>query len=206
MTGDIDFYFDFLSPYGYLAATQIDDLAARYGREVEWRPFLVGVTVMNIMGMKPLMETPLKSDYLTIDRPRMAQLLGVPLNIPDQTDMNSLAASRAYYWVRETDPAKAKALAGRILRRLWVDGKDITSIDAVAGEAAEEGIDVDELRDAVQTDRVKALLRDAVDEAVGKNVFGSPFFVVDDQPVWGVDRLWMVEHWLTHGSWEPHPE
>ena len=126
MTDDIDFYFDFLSPYGYLAATQIDDLAARYGREVEWRPFLVGVTVMNIMGMKPLMETPLKSDYLTIDRPRMAQLLGVPLNIPDQTDMNSLAASRAYYWVRETDPAKAKALASRILRRLWVEKASTT--------------------------------------------------------------------------------
>ena len=93
----------------------------------------------------------------------------------------------------------------RILRRLWVDGKDITSIDAVAEEAAEEGIDADALRAAVQTDRVKALLRDAVDDAVGKNVFGSPFFVVDDQPVWGVDRLWMLEHWLTHGSWEPHP-
>ncbi|MGB0631259.1 MAG: DsbA family protein, partial [Alphaproteobacteria bacterium] len=64
MKPPVDFYFDFLSPYGYLAATQIDDLAARYDRGVVWRPFLVGVTVMNVMGMKPLMETPLKSDYL----------------------------------------------------------------------------------------------------------------------------------------------
>lgn len=206
MTGNIDFYFDFLSPFGYLGATQIDDLAAKYDRVVEWRPFLVGVTVMNIMGMKPLMETPLKSDYLKIDRPRMAQLLGVPLTIPDLTDANSLAASRAYYWLRETDPGKAKALAWRLLRRLWVDGKDITSIESVAEEAAAEGIDTDDLRAAVQTDRVKALLRDAVDEAVGRNVFGSPFFVVDDQPVWGVDRLWMVEHWLKHGTWDPHAE
>ena len=44
---------------------------------------------------------------------------------------------------------------------------------------------------------------DAVDGAIAHKVFGSPFFIVDDQPIWGVDRLWMLEHWLEHGNWEP---
>ena len=201
MKPPVDFYFDFLSPYGYLAATQIDDLAARYDRDVVWRPFLVGVTVMNIMGMKPLMDTPLKSDYLTIDRPRMAEILGVPLVVPDLTDANSLAASRAYYWQREIDPDRAKALAKRIFNRLWVEGQDITSADAVAEEAEAVGIDGDALRAAIRDDRVKGLLRDAVDDAVARKVFGSPYFIVDDEPIWGVDRLWMLEHWLKHGGW-----
>ena len=203
MNSPIDFYFDFLSPYGYLAATQIEDIAARYDREAEWYPFLLGVTVMNVMGMKPIMETPLKSDYALIDRPRMAKLLGVKLVIPDMEGVNSVAASRAYYWQREKDPELAKTLAMRLFRRLWVDGKDITEAEAVIEEAEALGIDGAALSEGLKDSRVKALLRDAVDKAVARKVFGAPYFIVDDEPIWGLDRLWMLEHWLAHGSWDP---
>ena len=203
MNGPIDFYFDFLSPYGYLAATQIEDIAARYDREAEWYPFLLGVTVMNVMGMKPIMETPLKSDYALIGRPRMAKLLGVKLVIPDMEGVNSVAASRAYYWQREKDPALAKKLAMRLFRRLWVDGKDITEAEAVIEEAEALGIDGAALSEGLKDSRVKALLRDAVDKAVARKVFGAPYFIVDDEPIWGLDRLWMLKHWLAHGSWDP---
>lgn len=203
MNSPIDFYFDFLSPYGYLAATQIEDIAARYDREAEWYPFLLGVTVMNVMGMKPIMETPLKSDYALIDRPRMAKLLGVKLVIRDMEGVNSVAASRAYYWQREKDPALAKKLAMRLFRRLWVDGKDITEAEAVIEEAEALGIDGAALSEGLKDSRVKALLRDAVDKAVARKVFGAPYFIVDDEPIWGLDRLWMLKHWLAHGSWDP---
>ena len=199
----VEFYFDFVSPYGYLAATQIEDLAQRHERTVAWHPFLIGVTVMQVMGLKPLMDTPLKSEYLRIDRPRMARILGVPLTIPDMTGVNSLAACRAFYWQNERDPEAARNLAMRLLCRLWVEGRDITSADAVAEEAERLDIDTGELRSAIEDPRVKALLRDAVDRAISKNIFGSPFFIVDGEPIWGVDRLWMVEHWLKHRSWEP---
>lgn len=203
MTGPIDFYFDFISPYGYLAATQIEKIAAKYDRDVEWHPFLLGVTVMNVMGLKPIMETPLKSDYAMIDRPRMAKLFGVKLVIPEMEGVNSVAASRAYYWQRERDPQQAKDLAMRLFRRLWADGRDITDADAVIEEAVALGIDGNALREGLQDSRVKALLRDAVERAVARKVFGAPFFIVDDEPIWGVDRIWMLEHWLTHGNWDP---
>lgn len=203
MTGPIDFYFDFLSPYGYLAATQIEKIGAKYDREVAWHPFLLGVTVMNVMGLKPIMDTPLKSDYALIDRPRMAKLFGVELVIPDMEGVNSVAASRAYYWQRERDPQLAKDLAMRLFRRLWAAGRDITGADDVLEEAEALGIDGDALRAGLEDRRIKALLRDAVDEAVARKVFGAPFFIVDDEPIWGVDRLWMLEHWLAHGNWEP---
>ena len=74
----IEFYFDFISPYAYLGSTQIDAVAARHGREVDWKPVLIGITIMRIMGIKPLMDTPMKQDYLRHDGPRMAQLFGVP--------------------------------------------------------------------------------------------------------------------------------
>ena len=56
----IDFYFDFLSSYGYFASLRIEALAARHGREVRWHSMLLGVSVMKTMGLKPLLDTPLK--------------------------------------------------------------------------------------------------------------------------------------------------
>ena len=202
----IDFYFDFISPYGYLAAARIGEIGARYGRPVAWRPFLLGVTVLQVMGIKPLMETPLKSDYLVVDRPRMAKLLGVPLAIPDLDGVNGVAASRAFYWLAERDEDTARALARRLLERLWVEGRDITDAGVVADEAVALGVSRETIEAALGDPRVKDLLRSAVDAAVARKVFGSPFFIVDGQPVWGVDRLWMVEHWLRHGSWERTPD
>ena len=202
----IDFYFDFISPYGYLAAARIEEIGARYGRPVKWRPFLLGVTVLQVMGIKPLMETPLKSDYLVIDRPRMAKLLGVPLTVPDLDGVNGVAASRAFYWLAGRDEARAKALARRLLERLWAEGRDITDAGVVADEAAALDVSRETIEAALADPRVKDLLRSAVDAAIARKVFGSPFFIVDDQPVWGVDRLWMVEHWLRHGSWERTPD
>ncbi len=197
----IDFYFDFISPYGYLGSTQIEKLAAAHGREVDWRPFLLGITVMKVMGLKPLMQTPLKSDYVRIDKPRMASLLGVPLASPDMENASSVAAARAFYWAKDRDPALAVAFAKRLLRRLWVEGREITSAQAVSEEGMQVGIDRAELTEALGKQAVKDRLREEVDACVARGVFGSPFFIVDEQPIWGVDRLWMLEHWLRHGHW-----
>ena len=71
MLQPIDFYFDFSSPYGYFASTQIDALAAKFKREVTWRPFLLGV-VFKVSGAKPLIELPLKGDYFKHDFERTA--------------------------------------------------------------------------------------------------------------------------------------
>lgn len=52
----VEFWFDFISPYAYPGSTQIESVAARHGRAVDWHPVLIGVTVMQVMGMKPLLE------------------------------------------------------------------------------------------------------------------------------------------------------
>jgi 2-hydroxychromene-2-carboxylate isomerase len=197
----ISFYFDFISPYGYFASTQIEALAARYGRTVDWRPVLIGITVLKIMGLKPLMDTPLKSEYIAHDKPRMAKLLGVPFKEHGLRGHNSVAASRAFLWLKTQDPALAVRFAHRMYARLWVRGEDFTSAQAVAEEAQALGVDSDKLRAAIETTEMKNALKDAVDQAVALGVFGVPFFIVDGEPIWGVDRLWMLEQWLRDGSW-----
>jgi 2-hydroxychromene-2-carboxylate isomerase len=198
----IDFYFDFISPYAYIGSTQVEAVAARHGRTVEWRPVLIGITIMKVMGIKPLTETPLKQDYLRHDGARMAAIYGVPFHYHGLQGVNSLAACRAFLWLKARDPALATRFAHRIFKRLWVDNKDITPADAVADEASALGVSRDELLALVASAEGKQALHDAVEHAIGRKVFGVPFVIADGEPIWGCDRLWMLEHWLAHGSWE----
>jgi 2-hydroxychromene-2-carboxylate isomerase len=166
---------------------------------------LIGVTILKIMGMKPLPETPLKGPYLAMDIERLAKLFDVPINVHGLKAGNSVAAMRAFLWLKSREPELATRFARRIYRRLWVEGKEIASVDAVVEEAAAFGIAPDELRFALAQPEVKQALRDAVAAAVAEGVFGVPFFIVDGEKIWGSDRMWMVEHWLQHHSWAPGP-
>lgn len=197
----IEFFFDPVSPYSYLATTQINALAASYDRQVIWRPTLVGITVVKIMGLKPVPETPMKSVYSWLDAQRQAQMLGVPLQKHGHEKVNSLAASRAYLWLKERDEPTAQLLVKTLSAKLWAEGVDITEPDVVVATAAKLGIDTTGLAAALAGEALKAELKKAFDYALSKNVFGVPYFIVDDQPLWGVDRLWLLQHWLEHGSW-----
>jgi 2-hydroxychromene-2-carboxylate isomerase len=107
MAQPIEFYFDFSSPYGYLASTQIDQLAERFGRTVTWKPFLLGA-VFKLSGAKPLVELPLKGEYFLRDFHRSAGFYGVPFRLPPGFPFAPIAASRAFYWLSIT-PASASA-------------------------------------------------------------------------------------------------
>src|SRR5690625_5863739 len=88
----LDFYFDFSSPYGYLAAEQIEALAARHGRRVAWRPFLLGAVFKQIGG-QPLVQQPLKGDYSRRDMERSARELELPLRFPEDRKSTRLNSS-----------------------------------------------------------------------------------------------------------------
>jgi 2-hydroxychromene-2-carboxylate isomerase len=200
MAEPIDFYFEFASPYGYLASTQVETLAARHGRAVAWRPIMLGAA-FKATGARPLMQTPLKGPYLLHDVPRFARLLGVPLRLPPVMPMNSLAASRACLWVEEDDPDRAKRLAKALLHAHWGEGRDLSAPDAVADVAARLGIERAALLAAVADQRIKDRLKQQTEAAIERGVFGSPFIIVDGEPFWGADRLAQVDAWLGKGGW-----
>jgi 2-hydroxychromene-2-carboxylate isomerase len=200
MAAPIDFYFEFASPYGYLASTQIETLAGRHGRTVAWHPIMLGAAFKET-GARPLMNTPLKGPYLLHDVPRFARLLGVPLTLPPVMPMNSLAASRACLWVEEADPAQAKRLAKALFHTHWGEGRDLGSPEAVAEIAAPLGIDPEALLAAVADQGIKNRLKARTQAAIDRGVFGSPFIFIDGEPFWGADRLAQTEAWLSSGGW-----
>ena len=201
MVGEpIQFYFDFSSPYGYFAALKIDGIAAGFERQVRWRPMMLGAA-MKVTGAKPLAEIELKGDYCKRDWDRLARYMEVPWTLPDPFPIATLAAARAFYWLDDDDPALAKRFAQAAYHTYFGEGRDITDPETVAGFAEPLGIDRDALLTAVRDPAIKQRLKDETAEAIGNGVFGSPFIVIDGEPFWGADRLWMIRRWLKSGGW-----
>ena len=198
MKPPIDFYFDFSSPYGYLAAQKIEALAAKHGRAVNWRPMLLGVA-FKATGMAPLPQLPLKGPYAMRDFVRSARFLGIPYRQPSVFPISTLSAARAFYWLQAQDPKKAVELAKALYRAYFADGVDISKPENVAKVAQGLGIDPAGLAAALNDAAVKDRTRQEVDAAVAKGVFGSPYIVVDGEPFWGVDRFEQIERWLAQG-------
>lgn len=200
MTKPIDFYFDFSSPYGYFAANVIDDLAARHGRVVVWRPILLGA-VFKITGGQPLPTIPLKGSYAAHDLTRSARLFKVPFKMPSRFPISGTAPSRAFYWIGDRDPALARRIALSLYHAYFAEDRDISNPEVTGNVAAKAGVDKAELLQALNEPAVKERLKNEVDAAIEHGVFGSPYVVVDGEPFWGSDRLDQVERWLQSGGW-----
>lgn len=200
MAQPIDFYFDFSSPYGYFAGTKINELAAKHGRSVIWRPILLGA-VFKITGQQPLPTIPLKGSYASHDLVRSARLFGVPYKTPSKFPVSGTAPSRAFYWVSDKDPVLAIKLAQALYYAYFAEDRDISNPEVTANVAAKLGLEKDQVAQALNDPAVKERLKTEVDAAIERGVFGSPFIIVDKEPFWGSDRLDQVEKWLATGGW-----
>jgi 2-hydroxychromene-2-carboxylate isomerase len=200
MTSPIDFYFDFSSPYGYIAGERINALAAKHGREARWRPFLLGVA-FKTTGGAPLPSIPLKGAYHLRDMIRTAKYYGVPYRHPAVFPISSVPPCRAFYWLEAKDPARAKALGKALYRAYFVDDVDISSADNTVAVCAKFGLNADEVRAGINDQAVKDRTRAEVEKAIAAGAFGSPYIVVDGEPFWGSDRLEQIDKWLATGGW-----
>ena len=199
MSDPVEFYFDFSSPYGYLAATRISQLAGKYARGVEWKPILLGA-VFKVTGSGPLPSLPLKGPYSKRDMERSARFLGVPFKLPDPFPVSTQAPARAIYWLEQKAPERIEACVLALYRAYFVDDQDISSPDTTAEVVASLGLDRSETLAAIGEPAIKERLRSVTDNAIERGVFGSPYIFVDGEPFWGSDRLDQVERWLRSGG------
>ena len=198
--GVIDFYFDFSSPYGYFAATKIDALAAEFQREVAWHPILLGA-VFKTTGAAPLTMVPLKGEYSWRDFERTARLHGIDYHRPPVFPIGSQSVARATLWIHAAlGRQRAVDFALAALRAFFVDGIDISDVAEVLALARAQGMDSAAVEAGMQDADIKLQLRTGTEEAIARGVFGSPFFIVDNEPFWGFDRLDQLRHFLQHGQ------
>lgn len=201
MSAPIDFYFDFSSPYGYLASEKIEETAARHSRSIDWHPILLGI-VFKQTGAAPLTMVPLKGDYSRRDMARSARFHGVTdFRMPSKFPIPTQAAARIVLWQKSRDAALAAKVVHSLYRAFFIDDVDISDPEKAVAVAAKCGVDAAAARAAIDEPVVKDALKQANDEAIARGVFGSPFIIVDGEPFWGLDRLDQVERWLATGGW-----
>ena len=200
MANPIQFYYDFASPYGYMAATRISALAAKHGRAVEWKPILLGV-VFKVTGGLPLPSVPLKGDYSRRDMERSARLFGIPFKLPSKFPIAGQSPSRVIYALQSEGAARQEELTLALYRAYMVDDRDISSPETAADVAASVGMDRQKVLEAIGDPAVKEKLKVETEAAIARGVFGSPYMLVDGEPFWGFDRLEQVDRWLQNGGW-----
>ena len=200
MPSPIEFWFDFTSPYGYVASQLIDDVAARHGRTVNWHPILLG-PIFKVIGTAPLTMLPIKGEYSKHDFARTARFHKVPFRLPENFPVGTQVAARAFYLIADGDADKARDFAGRVYRAYFAEGRDVADPAVVLELAAAAGADAAALAEPLKGDAIKERVKAEVESAMKAGVFGSPHFIVDGEPFWGVDRIPVMEEWMRTGGW-----
>ncbi len=189
----VEFYFDFVSPYAWLAAHQLGAVRDCTGVKFRFVPVLFAGLLDRHANVGPA-EIPAKRRYTFADAQRWAVHLGLEFKSPPAHPFNPLKPLRVTSAV--DDDGEREALSRRLLDATWSDGQDITADTVVEQIADNMGLDGKALLASAQSEGIKQRLRQQTDTAVAAGVFGVPTFVVDGEVFWGNDRLPFLQAYL----------
>jgi 2-hydroxychromene-2-carboxylate isomerase len=197
---EIEFYYDLVSPYSYLAHTQLPGLSERTGARVMLRPVLLG-GVHQATGNQAPIATPAKAAYGKRDVRRWARLYGVPLRQPDPFPFRTLKTMRAAVFCAAYGGLDEFTRAA--FKLYWEEGgpsgADGDEDGPIREAARRAGLDPEAVVEGAGSPEMKLALRKATDSAVERGVFGAPMFFVGGKMFFGNDRLLFVEATLKNG-------
>ena len=196
----LEFFYDFSSPYAYLAHEEAQRFAARLNVPLQPRPFLLGGLFRTLQSaMVPILEaTPQKREVLDRDIHRWAEVRELPLQWPSRFPMNSILALRVALQL-EGD-AHLQAMSA-IFRAYWADDRDISDAADLAAVLDAAGLDGAALIAGSGAQPVKDALRRNTDDAYHRGAIGAPAFFWGDLHVFGQDR-WEILERIVRG-WRP---
>ncbi|AVO36871.1 2-hydroxychromene-2-carboxylate isomerase [Pukyongiella litopenaei] len=185
----IDYFFATISPFTYLAGTRLEDIAARHGATVTYKPLDI-IALFGRTGGQPLGDRhPSRQQYRLQELRRQARKTGLPLNLkPAHWPTNAAPAAYALIAAQKTGGGDLGALAHGLTRACWAEDRDVADDAVIRDCLAAAGFDPS-LADSgllVGAETYAANL----EEAVERGVFGAPFYITgDDARFWGQDRL-----------------
>ncbi|WP_294624252.1 2-hydroxychromene-2-carboxylate isomerase [uncultured Roseovarius sp.] len=185
----IEYYFSTLSPYAYLAGARLEEIAARHGAAVTYKPLDIMQLFARTGGVAPKDRHPARMAYRAQELPRQAKKLQMPLNLqPAHWPTNAAPSSYAIIAAQNAGGGDLGALVHGVLRACWAEERDIAE-DAVIKDCLERAGCDPGLADSGLLSGAETYAAN-LEDAVAANVFGAPFYVVDSgQSFWGQDRL-----------------
>lgn len=192
MIKTLDFYFDFVSPYSYLAMTQLPKALAGLDVEVNFKPVLLGA-LHQVQDMPSPAFIPNKAKWIHRDCHLWAQHYNVALTWPKQFPFNTMFLLRACLYIQQTAADKIPDFVEKTFNAIWQDSLDVNNEQAVAEHLTRIGFDVGDILAGCQQQEIKDGLKQTVADAHELGLFGVPAFKVGEDVFFGQDRLMFVQ-------------
>ncbi len=191
----IDYFMFPLSPFTYLAGNKLEEIAAKHGATIEYKPMVL-MKVFEATGTLPLSQRhESRRAYRLQELARISRRTGMPINAkPTYFSTNPAPACFAIVTAQTAGGGNLGGLVQGLLRACWVEQKDIADEVVIREQLTENGFDP-ELVNSGMLSGAETLHRNT-DEAVRRNVFGSPSYLVGDQVFFGQDRLDYLDDYL----------
>jgi len=185
----IDYFFSTLSPYAYLAGTRMEEIAARHGVSVSYKPMDIVALFARTGGTAPADRHPNRLEYRAQELPRQAKKLGMAFNLrPAHWPVNPAPSSYAIIAAQAAGGGDLAGLVHGIMRACWAEEKDISQDEVVKSCLEAAGFDP-KLADSGLLMGAETYGRN-LEDAVNAGAFGAPFYCVDSGArFWGQDRL-----------------
>ena len=194
MAAAIDFYFDFISPYSYLAHTQLPKIAARHGYAIAYHP--VDLNALKVQGGNTgpaSREQPLKFKYVYADFARWSARYGVPMKRLGGYDPKCRLTKGAFLAL---DRGQAGAYVTATWQRIWGEGGSLADEALMRAVARDMGWKEDEFLAFMNSAEADARFKAETEAAHARGVFGVPAMMLGTELWWGNDRLDFLEEYL----------
>lgn len=185
----IDYYFATLSPYTYLAGLRLEEIAAKHGATINYKPLDIVALFGRTGGVPPKDRHISRIEYRTQEMQRQSKKLGMAFNLqPAHWPTNAAPSSYAIIAAIQDGSGNVGQLVHSFVRTCWAEEKDIAQDDVIRACLADAGFSPD-LADSGLLLGAETYTAN-LEEAVERGVFGAPFYITeDDQRFWGQDRL-----------------
>lgn len=198
MSQSITFWFDVHSPWCYLASQRIGDFARRVGSDLVWRPLHLANLMTMIDGMQPLNQSPARVAWYEQDLKDHAALYGLPLQTHPDYPLRPSRALRACVYAGEQ--GVAEAFVSAVMAGYWSEAMDISDFAALQAVADRVGLGPRPIAEIADDPAYKAAIEANTKAAVGEGLFGVPSFLAGGKLFFGVDRMDLLERYISGGS------
>ena len=189
MIKPFDFYFDFASPYAFLAHKQIRNIENENSIKVKYKPVLLG-GLLKSAGIKPIADVPIKGKHMIKDCKLWAEKYNIDFKFNSYFPIQTLNLMRCSLIAEKKN--FLKNFINKVFDSIWKDGLNLN--DNAIFEKLLKNMDINPeifLKDSID-EKNKYDLKKRTDEAYNKGIFGTPTFVVNNKIFWGQDRLEFV--------------
>jgi 2-hydroxychromene-2-carboxylate isomerase len=189
----IDFYFSFISLYTYIGYEAFQDLVNRHDLDVNYKPIDLHAVFSAGGGLPVSKRPPQRQAYRFVEMQRWRLARNIPLVLKPKHHPSDPVIGHRMLLAALKEGSDVRQFVGNALKILWVNDLDIQDPKVMVQVANQSGLKGDALLEKSHDAAIQADIDSLTQEAVERQVFGTPFFFYRDEPFWGQDRLEMLE-------------